>query len=256
MDGLEGAVALVTGAARGIGKAIVGELVACGAKVVAVDRDGPTLSEVMEASDRPDALLGVTADVTDAEQMAAAVRQAEQRFGQVGVLVNNAGISAYFDVVEMTEADWDKVLSVDLKGAWICARAVIPSMRTLGRGSIVNIASIHATVTVDGMFPYAVAKSGLIGFTRSLALDLAPEGIRVNAVSPGWTRTQLVQEWFDNQPDPEEAERSVLRVHPMGRICEPAEIATAVRFLASDAASGMTGAEVAVDAGLGVRMPT
>lgn len=256
MNDLTDTVALVTGGARGIGKAIVAELVACGAKVVAIDLDGPELEAMVAAMDDGSSVLAVQADVTDADQVAAAVEAGQEAFGTIGVLVNNAGISAYFDPVEMTEADWDRVLSVDLKGAWICARAAIPSMRRLGSGSIVNIASIHARVTVGGMFPYAVAKTGLIGFTRSLALDLAPEDIRVNAVSPGWTRTQLVQEWFDNQPDPQAAERSVLDVHPMGRICEPSEIACAVRFLASRDSSGMTGAEVAVDAGLGVRMPT
>lgn len=256
MDGLQEAVALVTGGARGIGKAISAELVACGMKVILVDRDAEELLRAVDEVGDASTAIGIPADITDADQVASAVKQGSERFGTIRVLVNNAGISAYFDPVEMTEDDWDKVLSVDLKGAWVCARSVIPGMRQLGGGSIVNIASIHARVTVGGMFPYAVAKTGLIGFTRSLALDLAPENIRVNAVSPGWTRTQLVQEWFDNQPDPEAAERSVLRVHPMGRICEPSEIATAVRFLASEAASGVTGAEIAVDAGLGARMPT
>ena len=109
----------------------------------------------------------------------------------------------------MTEADWDRVFAVDLKGAWLCVKHVLPVMKAQRAGSIVNIASIHATLTIAGMFPYAAAKSGLVGLTRSLALDCAPLGIRVNAVSPGWTRTHLVEEWFQAQPDPAAAEASV-----------------------------------------------
>src|SRR5207244_4255693 len=135
---------------------------------------------------------------------------------------------------EMTEAEWDRVFAVDLKGAWLCAKHALRAMKGAGRGSIVNIASIHATLTMAGMFPYAAAKSGLVGLTRSLALDYAPMGIRVNAVLPGWTRTRLVEEWFAMQPDPVEAERHVLEVHPLRRIATPAEIANLVAFVASD----------------------
>jgi NAD(P)-dependent dehydrogenase (short-subunit alcohol dehydrogenase family) len=129
-------------------------------------------------------------------------------------------------------------------------------MRRAGRGSIVNIASLHARMTTRGMFPYAAAKSGVLGLTRSLALDEGPHGIRVNAVSPGYVRTQLVQEYFEQQDDPERVERDVLGVHPMGRIATPAEIADVVAFVASDEASFMTGADVAVDGGLGAKFHT
>jgi NAD(P)-dependent dehydrogenase (short-subunit alcohol dehydrogenase family) len=129
-------------------------------------------------------------------------------------------------------------------------------MQAAQAGVIVNIASIHATLTMPGMFPYAAAKSGLVGLTRSLALDYAPFGIRVNAVSPGWTRTHLVEEGFARQPDPAAAEASVLRAHPMGRIASPVEVANLVLFVASDEASAITGASLAVDCGLGVRFAT
>jgi NAD(P)-dependent dehydrogenase (short-subunit alcohol dehydrogenase family) len=148
------------------------------------------------------------------------------------------------------------VFAVDLKGAWLCAKHVLPSMRERRRGSIVNIASIHANLTIAGMFPYAAAKSGVVGLTRSLALDSAPYGIRVNAVLPGWTRTHLVEEWFAMQPDPGAAEESVLKAHPLGRIASPAEIANLVAFVASDEASAITGASLAADCGLGVRFAT
>ncbi|AMM31652.1 short-chain dehydrogenase [Sinomonas atrocyanea] len=255
-DNLSQNVALVTGAARGIGEAIVREMVEEGASVVAVDRDGSALQESLARLGADGRVLGACADITRPDEVAEAVARASEAFGPVDVLVNNAGVSAYFDPVAMTDADWESVLGVDLKGAWTCSRQVIPGMRAAGRGSIVNIASIHARLTVGGMFPYAVAKTGLIGLTRSLALDLAAEGIRVNAVSPGWTRTYLVQEWFESQPDSTSAEASVLNAHPMGRICEPEEIARVVAFVASDKASGLTGAEIPVDAGLGIRMAT
>jgi NAD(P)-dependent dehydrogenase (short-subunit alcohol dehydrogenase family) len=174
----------------------------------------------------------------------------------VDVLVNNAGVNAYFDPIQMTEAQWESVFAVDLKGAWLCAKHVLPGMKACGRGSIVNIASIHASLTIAGMFPYAAAKSGVVGLTRSLALDYAASGIRVNAVSPGWTRTHLVEEWFALQPDRAAAEGSVMRAHPMRRMATPAEIANVVVFVASDEASAMTGAAVAVDCGLGIQFAT
>ena len=152
----------------------------------------------------------------------------------------------------MTEREWEDVFAVDLKGAWLCARGALPAMIATRRGAIVNIASVHAKLTIQGMFPYAAAKSGLVGLTRSLALEVARYGVRVNAVSPGFTRTHLVDEYFANSGDPD-IERKVLNVHPLGRIGEPNEIAEVVCFLASDAASFVTGADWAVDGGLTAR---
>jgi len=140
---------------------------------------------------------------------------------------------------------------VDLKGAWLCAKHVLPGMVAAGGGAIVNVASIHARMTVAGMFPYAAAKSGLVGLTRSLALDYGPRGVRVNALSPGYTRTRLVEEYLERQPPG--ARDRVLEVHPLGRIGEPAEIAAVACFLLSAEASFVTGAEWAVDGGLSAR---
>jgi len=152
----------------------------------------------------------------------------------------------------MSESDWDRVFAVDLKGAWLCAKHALPPMIRARRGSIVNIASIHAHLTIAGMFPYAAAKSGLVGLTRSLALEYGPVGIRVNAVLPGYTRTRLVEEWMSKQPDPAETERRTLANHPLRRIATPAEIANLVAFVASDEASAITGASLAADCGLSV----
>jgi NAD(P)-dependent dehydrogenase (short-subunit alcohol dehydrogenase family) len=250
-------VTLVTGGAQGIGRAVVETCVREGARVTILDRNAEAGAAVVrELGADGSRVTFISADVTREADIASAVAAIVARDGTVDVLINNAGVNAYFDAAAMTEAEWDTVFAVDLKGAWLCTKHVLPIMKMNRRGSIVNIASIHATLTIAGMFPYAAAKSGLVGLTRSLALDYAPLGIRVNAVSPGWTRTGLVEEWFRLQPDPVEAEASVLRVHPMRRIATPAEVAEVVAFVASDRASAMTGSAVAVDCGLGIQFAT
>jgi NAD(P)-dependent dehydrogenase (short-subunit alcohol dehydrogenase family) len=254
---LEDKVAIITGGAQGIGRAVAEAFAREGARVTILDRDAAGGSDVMRAI----AFAGhqatfISADVTRESDVDSACRSVVAQHGTVDVLVNNAGVNAYFDAAKMTEAEWDSVFAVDLKGAWLCTKHVLPAMTEKKRGSIVNIASIHATLTISGMFPYAAAKSGLVGLTRSLALDYAPLGIRVNAVSPGWTRTRLVEEWFRLQPDPKAAEASVMKVHPMRRIATPEEIANVVAFVASDRASAMTGAALAVDCGLGIQFAT
>jgi NAD(P)-dependent dehydrogenase (short-subunit alcohol dehydrogenase family) len=254
MGRLDGRIAIVTGGGRGIGRAIVERLAAEGAQVTFCDLDpaiGERTARELASGGRP--VSFTAADITREEQIEALVADVVRHHRTVDVLVNNAGINAYFDAATMTQAEWDSVFAVDLKGAWLCAKHVLVHMRRNRRGSIVNIASIHAQLTMAGMFPYAAAKAGLVGLTRSLALDCARDNIRVNAVLPGWTRTRLVEEWFKMQPDPADAERRVADVHPMGRIASPAEVASVVAFVASDDASAMTGASIAVDCGLGVR---
>jgi NAD(P)-dependent dehydrogenase (short-subunit alcohol dehydrogenase family) len=250
---LDGEVLLVTGGARGIGAAVAEVAAREGAAVAVLDVLPPAQPlDVLPPAQPTGRGLAVQADVTSADAVGAAVARVERELGPVTVLVNNAGRNAYFDPAEMSEADWDAVFAVDLKAAWLLTRAVLPGMKVLGRGSIVNIASLHARLTTAGMFPYAAAKSGLVGLTRSLALDLGPHGIRVNAVSPGWTATRLVEDYLDDHQDPGERER-IAGLHPLGRIGTPHQVAEVVCFLASDAAAFVTGAEWAVDGGLGAR---
>jgi NAD(P)-dependent dehydrogenase (short-subunit alcohol dehydrogenase family) len=250
---LAGKVAIVTGGATGIGKACVEKFVAEGANVVSFVRDEAKGRAAVEGLGVGDQVMVQVADVTKEAQVQAGVAATVAKYGKLDILINNAGINAYYDATKMTEADWEHVFGVDLKGAWLCAKHAIPEMQKIGGGSIVNNASIHAFMTTRHMFPYAAAKSGLVGLTRSLALDYGPDQIRVNAVCPGWTRTHLVQEWIDMQPDPAAAEASVLAQHPMRRIATPAEIANVIAFVASDEASFMTGAAILVDGGLSAR---
>jgi NAD(P)-dependent dehydrogenase (short-subunit alcohol dehydrogenase family) len=253
MNRLEGKIAFVTGGARGIGRAIVEKFAAEGAAVTFADVEADAgRATAVEVSAAGTTVEFVHADMTDESDVRRAIDGVLSRHGTVDVLVNNAGINAYFDATEMSEADWDRVFAVDLKGAWLCAKYALRPMKRAGRGSIVNIASIHANLTIAGMFPYAAAKSGLVGLTRSLALEYGPIGIRVNAVLPGYTRTRLVEEWMSRQPDPIEAERRTLANHPLRRIATPAEIANLVAFVSSDEASAITGASLAADCGLGI----
>jgi len=254
---LDGQIALVTGGARGIGRAIVGKFAAEGASVTFVDVDEPAgRATAREASAAGAPVEFRRADITSESDVRSAIDDVLARGGALDVLVNNAGINAYFDATQMTEAEWDRTFAVDLKGAWLCAKYALRAMTRAGRGSIVNIASIHANLTVPGMFPYAAAKSGIVGLTRSLALEYGPVGIRVNAVLPGFTRTRLVEEYFAKQPDPIEVERRTVAIHPLRRIATPEEIANLVAFVASDEASAITGASLAADCGLGIMYAT
>jgi NAD(P)-dependent dehydrogenase (short-subunit alcohol dehydrogenase family) len=254
MASLDGRVALVTGGAHGIGRACVERLHAAGAAVVSCDVDVATGRGAAEAlAGGPAPVQFVPADVTSEDQMAAATSVAIEQFGSIDVVVANAGIDRPFDAATMTEDEWDDFLAIDLKSVWLSVKHALPQMRSQRRGSIVTIASIHAFVTSRGKFPYAGAKSGVVGLTRSLALDNAEHQIRANAVCPGYTRTRMLMDGITSADDPDAAEREMLAIHPLGRIAEPNEIANVVAFLASDEASFVTGASILVDGGLSAR---
>lgn len=245
-------VVLVTGAARGIGKAVAAKAAEEGAAVALLDILTDELATAAaELKQTGATIASAVGDITDEDSVRRTVAELTADLGKpITVLVNNAGKNAYADATQMTVDEWDSVFDVDLKGAWLMARAVLPEMIAARHGAIVNIASIHSTLTTAGMFPYAAAKSGLVGMTRSLALDVAPHQIRVNAVSPGYIATDLLEEFFDTIPN---ARETALAVHPLGRIGTPENVAEVVCFLASTAAAFVTGANWAVDGGLGVR---
>ena len=185
--------------------------------------------------------------------MAGGTARTIERFGSLDVVVANAGIDRPFDAAAMTEVEWDAFLGIDLKSVWLSVKHALPHMRERRRGAIVTIASIHAFVTSTGKFPYAAAKSGVVGLTRSLALDEGKHGIRANAVCPGYTRTRMLMRGVESSDDPDAAEAEMRAIHPLGRIAEPIEIANVVAFLASDEASFVTGASILVDGGLSAR---
>ncbi|MFD6150351.1 SDR family NAD(P)-dependent oxidoreductase [Streptomyces sp. NPDC060243] len=242
-------VVLVTGAARGIGAAVAAAAATSGARVGLLDIDGDGVRET--ARRIGPAADWATCDITREDQVDEAVSALRESLGTATGLVNNAGRNAYADVVSMTTRQWDEVFGVDLKGAWLVSRAVLPGMRDLGRGAIVNIASLHATMTCPGMFPYASAKAGLVGLTRSMALEVGPQGIRVNAVSPGYIETDLLAEYFA-QERPEVREEALAK-HILGRLGTPEQVASVVAFLLSGAAGFVTGADWPVDGGMSAR---
>lgn len=249
VSGWTGRTAIVTGAAQGIGAAIAAAGVRAGGDVWLIDID----DEVGRATA---AAIGESAhflhaDITDPAGVSAAVATVTAARGVVDILVNNAGRNANFDARQMTVAEWSTVMDLDLRAPWLMSQAVLPGMVEKGHGAIVNLSSLHATLTEEGAFPYAAAKAGLTGLTRSLALDFGPHGIRVNTVSPGWTRSERVAELFATMPADEVA--AIESRHPLRRIAEPDEVAEVVVFLASDAASFVTGANWSVDGGLGAR---
>jgi NAD(P)-dependent dehydrogenase (short-subunit alcohol dehydrogenase family) len=248
---LEGGHVFVTGGSRGIGAAVVEKALAEGASVTTVDLDKDAGEAFVAGLADRDRVHFEGGDIRRIDDIRRVHEAGVAKFGRVTGLVNNAGRNSNADPVAMTEAEWEDVFAVDLKSAWLCAKVILPEMLAARAGAIVNIASVHADHTFPGYFPYAAAKSGLVGLTRSLALEVGPQQVRVNAISPGWTETKLVAEYFATQPP--QMRQQVLDVHPMGRIARPGEIANCVVFLLSDEASFVTGANWRVDGGLGAR---
>jgi NAD(P)-dependent dehydrogenase (short-subunit alcohol dehydrogenase family) len=247
---LKDQTAIVTGGAKGIGWGIAKIFVQEGAKVVVVDWDEAngekTADELCKAGGD---CIFVKCDVSNEDQVNAMIQRALQAYGQIDVLVNNAGVGVYKSFMDATNLDWDRALGVNLKGQVFCSRGVVPHMQAKGKGAIVNISSVHAFQTVNGVAPYATSKGGVYALTHAMAIDLAPT-IRVNAIAPGWVYTPLIQSIFDSYADPAAQRAEVERRALMKRIGRPEEIGYAAAFLASDEASFITGTQLFVDGGL------
>ena len=236
---LEGKRALVTGASKGIGRAIAAELAAAGASVVLGYRSGQEEAEALAAE------LGgraVGADVSSAEGAKRLVEEA----GDLDVLVNNAGLTRDGVLARMSDDDWRTVIDTNLSSVFYTCRAVTRSMMRKRAGSIVNVSSIVGVHGNWGQTNYAASKAGIIGFTKSLARELGSRGVRANVVAPGYVTTQLTDVL------PEDATRAMLDNTPLGRLGDPEDVARAVRFLCSDEASFITGEVLLVDGGLGM----
>jgi len=250
---LAGRVVVVTGGGSGFGRAIALRAATEGADVVVADVDeeggGTTVGLVEQVPGRAELVVG---DVATGDGARAVVARAITRFGTIDVLVNNAGIAPPepVDSWNAPEESWERVLRINLKSVYLCSRAAIPTMLDKGRGSIVNIASIAATRAVS-CASYAAAKSGILGYTHQVAAELAPRGIRVNCVSPGYMRTPMStgeRKGLD-AAEQEERVKSLGLLVPMKRMGGVDDIAAAVAYLASDEASYVTGQEIVVDGG-------
>lgn len=245
---LGGKVAIVTGAGtagKGIGQACAVKLAEAGAKVVVASRTQANAQSVVDeirAAGGEALALGV--DVTDAAEVEAMVSSTLESYGRVDILVNNAGVTRDGLMMRMSEDAWDAVLDTNLKGAFLCTKAVARPMMKQRSGAIVNMTSIMGIAGNAGQANYAASKAGLIGLTKSAAKELASRGIRVNAVAPGWIETAMTADLGDD------FKQQMLPRIPLARLGEPEDVANAVLFLCSDAAAYVTGQTLTVDGGL------
>jgi NAD(P)-dependent dehydrogenase (short-subunit alcohol dehydrogenase family) len=248
---LDGRVALVTGGTKGLGRAIAGALAEAGADVVVSARDGQaavrTAAEIGTASGRK--TLGLSADVSVAAQVDAMVGRALDSFGRIDILVNNAGINIRGPIEDLAEADWDAVLDINLKGPWLCCRAVARPMKAQKWGRVINVSSMLGEISIPGRTPYASSKGGLTLLTKTLALEWARDGINVNALCPGPFATEINTPLLNDPAARAQMEANV----PLARWGEPLELGPAAVFLASEASSFMTGATLFIDGGYTAR---
>jgi NAD(P)-dependent dehydrogenase (short-subunit alcohol dehydrogenase family) len=263
MAEFSGKVAVVAGGARGIGLAAARKLALEGASVVICsDQEDQVEDAVAELREEDLEVTGTRADVTSSADMKRLMDFATETYGGVDVLVNSAGIQRYGTVVETKEEVWEEVLDVNLKGIYLASRYAIPEMRKRGGGAIVNLSSVQAIASQTGVAAYTASKGGINALTRAMALDHAEENIRVNAVCPASVDTPMLRwsaDQFKGENSVEETMADWGRMHPVGRVAKPEEIAEVIAFLASDRASFVTGGDYKVDGGmlaaLGVRLP-
>jgi NAD(P)-dependent dehydrogenase (short-subunit alcohol dehydrogenase family) len=244
----DGKVAVVTGAAQGIGQAIAERFVREGARVALVDINGARLGvvaqDIVAAGGQ---ILARTCDVASESEVDATIAHIVETFGGVDILVNNAAFAIYRNLPDYSVEEWDRVIAVDLKSIFLLSRRCLPLMAQRGGGAIVNISSVHARITAEGNTPYVAAKGAVVSLTRAMALEAAPQKIRVNCILPGPILTPMLMEnWGDTPPD----QHPLVPRVPLRRLGHPDEIAKVVQFLASDMSSYMTGSDVLVDGGM------
>jgi NAD(P)-dependent dehydrogenase (short-subunit alcohol dehydrogenase family) len=247
MRRLEDKIALVTGGGAGIGRTIAETFAREGAHVVVVDRDGDAARETADAIVKSNgSAQAETVDVTDTDQVKSLMQRLGDKFGRIDVLVNNAGVGERSDFRHLDDAAWDKVWGVNVDGTVRCAREAFALLRASGKASIVNLSSVMATKHTRQMSVYSATKGAVSALSRSLAVEYAPYGIRVNALCPGYVQTALIGRYMANPM----IAKALLTQTPLRRFGTPQDIANAALFLASDEAAYITGAELNVDGGM------
>lgn len=247
---LKDQVAIVTGASKGIGKGVAAVFAREGAKVVlaanGLKEGEQAAAEIREANGEA---LFVQCDVANEENVKTLVRKTVEAFGRLDILVNNAGIGTYKSVLDVTSEEWDRCLAVNLKGVFLCSKYSIPHMQAVGKGAIINMSSVHAHATANGVAPYCASKGAITALTRNMAIDYGPV-VRVNSIAPGWIWTPLIEDLFNGYDDPAAVRKQVEERQVMKRIGTPEDVGYACAFLASEEAAFITGTQLFVDGGL------
>ncbi|HXJ93773.1 MAG TPA: glucose 1-dehydrogenase [Terriglobia bacterium] len=252
---LEDRVAIITGSASGIGRASAGEFAREGAQVVVADINITGAQETVKQIEAAGGVgLAVSTDVADSGSVEALIEQTLRTFGRINVLFNNAAIQVSKTVEDTTVEEWNREISINLGGVFLCSKFAIPHLRRT-KGCIVNMASVNGYFVEPQCAGYCATKGGIIALTKAMAIDHGKDGIRVNCICPGYIDSGLAWEYFKVQPDPAEARNSAGKLHALWRVGQPEEVARLAVFLASDDASFMTGSSVTVSGGFGFGLP-
>ena len=246
---------IVTGAGSGIGETTAIKFAQEGANVIIADID-PINGKIVttKINDTNGSALFVETDVSNFDSINEMVNKTINEFDPPDILINNAGINVFGEPLKMTDSEWKRAFSVDLDGVWFGCKAVLPHMLKKNKGSIVNVASVHGIQIIPNCFPYPVAKHGVIGLTKALAVDYASRGIKINSISPGYIDTPIVERFFKTKPDPDAARKEAENHQPIKRMGTTDEIANTIMFMSSDECNYMIGANIVVDGGITLRM--
>ena len=251
----ENKVVIVTGSGSGIGETTAIKFSEEGANVVIADINPDTGNQVANnINDKAGKSQFIETDVSDLNSVKNMVEETVKQFGPPDVLINNAGINVFNEPLKMSIEEWKRAFSVDLDGVWFGCQSVLPYMVEKKKGAIVNLASVHAIQIIPNCFPYPVAKHGVIGLTKALAVDYAEKGIKINAISPGYTETPILDRFFSTKPDPIAARKEASERQPIKRMGTTTEIANTILFMSSDECNFMIGANIVVDGGITLKM--